>query len=85
MPHFIARQLLDIHVPSATNTHNKRIIVGRVCLLVCLCITLSLLDKDSVKTFQRQERIFGVVVLYAVRVGSKESRRLILPRTFLLI
>jgi hypothetical protein len=44
---------------------------------VGLCI-LSLLGNNSIKTFPRQRRIGGVV-FYAVRVVSKENRRLILP------
>jgi hypothetical protein len=78
---FIARQRLGKHVPAATNTHNNRRIYGRVCLWVCLCIPLSLLGNISVKKFPRQRRIVRGVVLYAVRVVSKESRRLVLPRT----
>jgi hypothetical protein len=35
-----------------------------------------------VKTFPRQRRILVGVVFYAIRVVSKESRRLVLPRTF---
>jgi hypothetical protein len=45
------------------------------------CIPLSLLGNNSVKTFPRQGRIVGRVVFYAIRVVSKESRRLVLPRT----
>jgi hypothetical protein len=54
-------------------------------------IPLSLLGSGSVKTLPRQRihtqqrRIVGLVVLYAVRVVSKESRRLVLPRTSCLI
>jgi hypothetical protein len=51
------------------------------CLWVCLRIPLSLLGNNSVKTFQRQRRIVGCVVFYAVCVVSKESRLLVLPRT----
>jgi hypothetical protein len=46
-----------------------------------LCIPLSLLGNNSVKTFPQQRRIFGGVVFYTVRVVTKESRRLVLPRT----
>jgi hypothetical protein len=35
----------------------------------------------SINTFPRHRRIVGGVVFYTVRVVSKESRRLILPRT----
>jgi hypothetical protein len=46
-----------------------------------MCISLSLLRNSSVKTSPRQRRIVGGVVFYAIRVVSKESRRLVLPRT----
>jgi hypothetical protein len=42
-----------------------------------------LLVNNSVKTFPRKRRIVGGVVLYAIRVVLKESRRLVLPITFL--
>jgi hypothetical protein len=77
---FIARQRLGKHVPAATNTRDSRRL-GRVCLWVCLCIPVSFLDNSSVKTFLLQRRIVGGVVFYAARVVSKESRRLVLPRT----
>jgi hypothetical protein len=57
-------------------------VISRKSLWVCLCIPLSLLGKKSVKTFPRQRRINGGVVIYAVRVVPKESRRLVLPRAF---
>jgi hypothetical protein len=56
-----------------------------VCLYVC---PLSLIGKGSVKRFHgnkytHNKRKYAVgVVLYAVRVVSKESRRLVLPGTF---
>jgi hypothetical protein len=80
IPPFIARQRLGRHVPAAANTRNSRRIVGRVYLWVCLCIALSLLF-NSVKTFPWEGRIVGGVVFYAVRVVTKEGRRLIVPRT----
>jgi hypothetical protein len=46
---------------------------------VCLCIPLSFLGKNSVKTSSRQRRIVGGVVFYVVRVVSNEGRRLVLP------
>jgi hypothetical protein len=46
-----------------------------------LCISLPLLGNGSVNTFSRQRRIVGGVVFCAVRVVSKESRRLVLTRT----
>jgi hypothetical protein len=88
----VARQRFSKHVPAATNTRNKRRIVGCVVfyavhvvskesLRVCLCIPLSLLGNGSINTFPRQRGIVGGIVFYAVRVVSKESRRLVLPRT----
>jgi hypothetical protein len=47
-----------------------------------MCIP-PLLDNGSVNTFPWQRRIIGGV-FYAVRVVSKESRRLVLPVTFCL-
>jgi hypothetical protein len=90
IPPFNVRQRLGKHVPRATNSHNGKRIVGRLTfytvrvltkesLWVSLCILLSLLGTDSVKTFPRQQRIFGGVVFYALLVVSKESRRLVLP------
>jgi hypothetical protein len=72
---FIARQRSGKHVPAEKITRNNRNIIG----WVCLCIPLSLLGNNSVKTFPRPWRIVGVV-FYAVRVVLKESRRLILFR-----
>jgi hypothetical protein len=88
---FGARQRLGKHVPAATNTCNNRKIVGRVCLWVYLCIPLRLLGNNSVKKFprqrrivRRQRRIVWGVVFCTVRVVSKESRQLVLPRTYYL-
>jgi hypothetical protein len=55
-------------------------------LCVCISIPLSLLGNDYVKTLLRQQihnnrRIFGHLMLYVVHVVSKDSRRLVLPRT----
>jgi hypothetical protein len=79
IPPVIARQWLAKHVPSTTNTHNRRII-GRVCL----CIPLSLVGKNFVRTLPRQRRIVGGVVFCAAHVVSKEIRQLVLPRTSIL-
>jgi hypothetical protein len=67
-PSFHARQLLGKHVPAATNTSNNRRTVGHVSL----CIPLSLLGNNAVKTLPRQRRIVGGVIFYAVRVVPKE-------------
>jgi hypothetical protein len=48
---------------------------------VGLCIRLSLLGNNSVKTFPRQQWVVRGVVLYEVHAVSKEIRRLILSRT----
>jgi hypothetical protein len=46
-----------------------------------LCIPIPLPGNGSVNTFLRQRRIVGAIVFCAVRVVSKESRRLVLTRT----
>jgi hypothetical protein len=51
----------------------------RVCGSVCVS-PYRLLANNSVKMFSRQRRSLGDV-FYAVRVVSKESRLLVLPRT----
>jgi hypothetical protein len=92
----VARQRLGRHVPMATNTRNGRRIVGgfvfctvlvvsKESLRVCLCICLLLPGSDSVNTFPRQRRIVVDVVLYAVNILLKESKRLVLPITFCFI
>jgi hypothetical protein len=92
IPLFGAWQRLGKHVPAANNIRYNRLIVRRVifcavCTLskeslwVCMCVPPSLLGNNSVNTFPRQRRIVGGVVFYAVRVVSKQSRRLVLPRT----
>jgi hypothetical protein len=81
-PLFVGRQRLGKHAPAATITSNNSRIVGSVCLRVCLCIPLSLLGNNLVKTFPRQRRFAGDVVFYAAHIVSKESRRLVLPTTF---
>jgi hypothetical protein len=55
------------------------------CMNGCLCIPLSLLRNNSVKTFLRQRRSVGGVVFYAACVVSKESRWLVLSRTYCFI
>jgi hypothetical protein len=81
IPLFGTTQRIGRHVSESTNARNNWRIVGRVCLWVCVCIHLPLLDNNSVKTFPPHRRAVGGVVFYAVRVLSKESRRLVLPRT----
>jgi hypothetical protein len=58
-----------------------------ICLFLFLlgngsikCILLSLLGRNSVKTFPRQRRIEGIA-FYCAHVVSNDSRRLVLPRT----
>jgi hypothetical protein len=70
---FIARKRLGKQVPAAKNIRNNRGIVGRAYLWICLCIILSLLGNNSVKTFPRQRRTVGGVVFQAVRALPKES------------
>jgi hypothetical protein len=50
---------------------------------LCLHVhhSLSLLGNGSLNTFPRHWRVVECVVFYAIRVVSKESRRLVLPRT----
>jgi hypothetical protein len=48
---------------------------------ISLCIPLSLLGNNLVKTFPQQRIIVRAVVLYAVRAVSEESGLLVLPRT----
>jgi hypothetical protein len=78
---FVATQRLGKHVPAAMNIRNNRRVAGRVCLWLCLCIPLSLLCNNSVKTFSRRKITVGGAVFYAARVVSKESSRLVLLRT----
>jgi hypothetical protein len=73
IPPFVARQRLAEHVPAATNTNNNRRFVGRVS--VGLCIPLSLLVKNFVKTFPRQRTIVEGVVFHA---GCVISNKIIL-------
>jgi hypothetical protein len=55
IPHFVAKQCLGKHVPAVTNTCNSRRIVEHVA--VCLCIPLSLLGNNLVKTFPRNKKL----------------------------
>jgi hypothetical protein len=78
IPPIVARQWLGKLVPAAPNTCNNRTVVGRVCL----CISVLLLNNNSVRMFRRLRRIVGGVVFYAILVVSKQSRRLVLPNIF---
>jgi hypothetical protein len=81
-----------VYVPSllgngSVNTFPRQQIHATIkeLLDVCVCgplfTPLSLLGNNSVKTFPQQGINVGGIVFYVVRVISKESRRLILPRT----
>lgn len=90
-PPIFARQRLCQQVPVATNTH-KSIrtadcviffairALSKEILCVCLYISLSLQDSNSVKIVPRQRRIVGGIVLYAIRVVWKENMWLFLSR-----
>jgi hypothetical protein len=86
---FTARQRLGKHAAVAMNTYNNRRIIDHVIFYavnilskksVCLCILLSLVCKNSLKTFPRQRRSVAGVVFYVTLV-SEESRRVVFPRT----
>jgi hypothetical protein len=64
------------------NARNDERTVVDVCVCVGLSVSLSLLGNNSVKMFPRQRRIIEDVVFYAVYVVSKESRLLMLHRTY---
>jgi hypothetical protein len=92
IPSFIVRKRLVKHNPAASNTHSNSRIVVRVIFCpvrvlskarfwICLCIPLTLLGNNYLKTLPRQRRIVGDVVFYSAHVVSKESRRLVLLRT----
>jgi hypothetical protein len=81
----ITRQRLGNHILAATNTRNNRKIVRRVVFnavrvlskesLWVSIYTLLFLGNNSVKTFPRQRRIVGGIVLCAVRVVLKEWKK----------
>jgi hypothetical protein len=79
IPLVAARQRLGKDVPSSTNTHDNKRIIGRVIFYavrvlstarqwVSLFIPLMLLGNNSVNTYPRQRKIVEDVVLYAVHV-----------------
>jgi hypothetical protein len=80
IPPFFARQRQQYKIVGRVIFYAVRVL-SMESLWVSLCITLSLLRSNWVKTFPRQQRIVGGVVFYAVRVVSKESRWLVIPRT----
>jgi hypothetical protein len=86
-PSYRCWQWLGKHVPAATNTHaaieelldapfSMRSVSYQRRVYGHVCIPLSFLGNNSVHTFSRHQIIVGWVVFYAVRVVSKESRRL---------
>jgi hypothetical protein len=93
-PHIVARKRLDKNLTATTNTRNNRRVVDALFSMWSvsyqrrvhsLCIPLSFLGENSVKTFSRQRKIVVGVVSYVAHV-STETRRLVLPRpTFLIL
>jgi hypothetical protein len=80
-PVLIAKQRLRKRIPAAIiHATVEELLDAWVCGR-CLCIRLSLLGNSSVKLYPCQRRNVGGFVSCMVRVGSKEIRRLILPRT----
>jgi hypothetical protein len=80
-PLMVARYKLGKDVPAATKNCWRRLfyvvrVLSQDSLRVFLYTPLSLLGKNCVKTFLRQRGIVGVV-LFAVRVISNKSRRLV--------
>jgi hypothetical protein len=69
-------ELLDPSFSMLSVSYRKEI------LWIYLCIPVSLLCNNSVKTFPRRGRIVGRVVFNAVRLVSKESRQLVIPRIY---
>jgi hypothetical protein len=80
------RQCLGKHIPAATkNCWRRRFLCGP-CRIKRESVGLPVfflngVANGSVNTFPRQRRIVGGVVFCAVRLVSKESRRLVLSRT----
>jgi hypothetical protein len=92
---YVARQRLDKTVTAATNTHatlkellDSSFFAVRVVwksLWLCLCIPLSSLGNGSANMFPLQRGVGRGVVLYAVRVVLKDSRRSVLPSDNILV
>jgi hypothetical protein len=89
-PSIVATQRFSRYVIVPKNTRSSARIVGRIVLYaglvskesLWLCVPLlSLLGNGSLNTFPQKRRIVGRVVFYVVHVISKESGRLVLPRT----
>jgi hypothetical protein len=81
---FIARQRLGKHHPMPTNIRKINELLD-ACLWICMCIPLSLLGNNSVKTFPRRRKIVGGVVSYVLHVVSKERGRNVFTRTSCLL
>jgi hypothetical protein len=73
--------MLGKHVPVAMRKRNNRRIVGCVSVSVPPIVA----GQQLIQLFLRQREIAGDVIFYAVCVISKESRRLVLPRTSYII
>jgi hypothetical protein len=90
-PSTVARQRLGKEIPAAKHIGNNRKIVGcvifmRFFLFKWESVGLSvypplLLGNNEVKMFPLQRRIVGGVFFYAIHTLSKETGRLVLPRT----
>jgi hypothetical protein len=80
----VATYQVDLASPHPQETKKKAYAIT----ILCLCIPLSLLGDASVKRYRCKEykrnniRNVGDLVFYAVGAVSKESRRLVLPRTY---
>jgi hypothetical protein len=72
-------RMLKIIIPKETS--QIAVVTRSGHVYVCLCIPLSLLGKNLVKTFQWQQRVVGGVVYCAVRVVLKDSGWLVLVST----
>jgi hypothetical protein len=77
--------LLSLLGNGSVNKFSGKDSLCRPCLdkgeSLVLCIILSFLFKNSVKKLPLQRRIVGVALSYAIHAVSKESKRVVLPRT----
>jgi hypothetical protein len=78
---YVCVSLLSLLDSGLVNPLPRQRIHSTVEELLYASVCISLLGNNLVQTFPRQRRIVGGVVLCAVHVMSRESRRLILPRT----